>query len=105
MTAGLQIWGSDGALLLDGTHRVARHIGTRILTGGVSESFSDSRLNVSNVYWAYQRDKTFHLSYGYRGIVSPTFSFSGNTLTWTYAPLNNPSYDEYAAGVLIIGAY
>lgn len=105
MTAGLQIWGADGALILDATHRAARVIGMVQITGGVNFSFSDSRLNSDNVYWAFQRDKTFHLRAGYGGIISPTFSFSGNTLTWTYAAMNNPSYDEYAAGLLVIGAY
>lgn len=105
MTVGLQIWGPDGSMWLDATQRVARIIGTRALTPGLSESFTDPRINSANVYWAYQRDKTFHLSSGYGGLMSPSFSFSGNTLTWTYGPLNNPSYDEYAAGVVLIGAY
>lgn len=105
MPAGLQIWNASGQLILDATQRVSRVIGIIALSPGVSGSFSDPRLNATNVYWAYQRDKTFHLSYGYGGIMSPTFSFSGNTLSWTYAPMNNASYDEYAAGTIVVGAY
>lgn len=105
MTAGLQIWNAYGGLILDGTSRCARIIGTQTLVAGMSGSFTDPRINEGNVFWDYQRDKTFHLSAGYGGLVSPTFAFTGNTLTWTYPPLNNPSYDEYAAGILLIGAY
>jgi len=105
MTTGLQVFNASGQLVMDATQRLSRIIQTISLTGGVSGSFSDSRLTVTNVYWAYQRDKSFHLSAGYGGLMSPTFSFSGNTFSWSYAPLNNASYDEYAAGIVLVGAY
>ena len=104
MTAGLQIWNSSGQIILDATQRCSRVIGIRTLTGGQSDSFSDSRLTAGTVFWAYQRDTSFHLSYGYGGIMSPSFSFSGDTLTWTYTAKQN-NFDEYAAGTLIIGVY
>lgn len=104
MTVGLQIFNASGQLILDATQACGRVIAVQTLTGGVSSSFTDSRLSQGTPFVAYQRDKTFHLSYGYGGIMSPTFSFSGNTVTWTYAA-KNASYDEYAAGVIIIGVF
>jgi hypothetical protein len=104
MPAGLQIWNASGALILDATQRCGRVLSIQQLTGGVSNSYTDSRLSQGTPFVAYQRDKTCHLSYGYGGIQSPVISISGNTVTWTYSALN-ASYDEYAAGLLVIGVY
>lgn len=102
MTAGLQIWNESGQLILDGTHRCGRVLSMQPIIGGNGGSFTDSRLNAGTVWWAFQRDRSFHLGYGFGGIMSPSFSFSGNTLTWTYMP-KNKDYDEYAAGQVVIG--
>jgi len=104
MPAGLQIWNASGALILDATQRCGRVLSIQGLTGGQGGSFTDSRLSQGQPFVAYQRDKTYHLSYGYGGIMSPTFSLSGSTVTWAYAALN-ASYDEYAAGIIVIGVY
>lgn len=105
MTAGLQIWNAAGQLILDATQVCGRVLTVYTLTGGVSGSWSDARLSQGTPFVSYQRDKTFHLSSGYGDIQSPTFSYSSGTVAWTYQPLNDPSYDEYAAGVIIIGVF
>jgi hypothetical protein len=92
-------------LILDATHRCGRVISIQQLTGGLSGSFSDDRLLQGTPFVSYQRDKTFHLKAGYGGIMPPTVLVSGNTVTWTYTPLANPQYDEYAAGQLVIGVF
>lgn len=104
MAAGLQVWDANGLLILDATHRCGRVLGVRAITGGFNDSFTDDRLSPGTPFYAFQRDKSFHLKYGFGGIMSPSFSFSGNTLSWTYQQKIH-DYDEYAAGSVIIGVF
>lgn len=45
MQAGLQIWNQDGALMLDGTHRLGRLKGTLYLDGTVKNGTQNADLS------------------------------------------------------------
>ena len=104
MTEGLQIWNESGKLILDATHRCGRVVDIIQLTGGQSGSQEYPIFSTGTPFWAYQRDKTFHTSYGYGGLISPVISRSGNVLSWKYSA-KQASYDEYAAGFIIVGVF
>lgn len=104
MSAGLQIFDASGNIVLDATYRVMRiidsvYIGTSLLSGSVTNA-----LLAQGGFVSFQPDKTRGDGYLSGGIIVPTFSISGSTLTWTYAAMNNTTYDIYQSGTLFYGA-
>lgn len=105
MSAGLQVFDASGNIILDATYRVMRIIASQYITGssGSSGGVADSRM-AQGGWVAFQPDVTSGDGYLNRGVVSPRFSFSGGTLTWTYATGNNGSFDTYQSGTIFYGA-
>lgn len=102
MAAGLQIWDASGNLILDATHRIMRIINVIQLSNGNSSSVYDDRM-VSGGFVSFQPDS--YIGYGSGGLIHPQFSFSGGTLSWSYAAKNSTTYDTYVNGFLYYGAY
>lgn len=102
MSAGLQIFDASGNIVLDATYRVMRIIGSSNINGN-SGGVSDSRL-AQGGWVAFQPSVTCGDGFLSGGIICPSFSISGSTLTWTYPATNNPSYDTVQVGVVFYGA-
>jgi len=102
MSCGLQIFDSSGNVILDDTYRVMRIIGSVHINGN-SNSITDSRL-AQGGFASFQPDITNGDGYLSGGIVAPSFSISGSTLTWTYPAVNNASLDTIQSGTLFYGA-
>lgn len=102
MAAGMQIWDASGNLVLDASHRVMRIIGVVQLLNGNSSSVSDTRMATGG-FVSFQPDS--YMGYLSGGLIHPQFSFSGGTLTWSYAAKNSTQYDTYVNGFLYYGAY
>jgi len=102
MAYGLQLWDAQGNLTLDTSHSVLRIIASVSVVGGSGGSVYDTRM-ASGGWVAFQPDN--YNGYLSGGLIRPQFSFSGGTLTWTYAAKKNGSYDIYAAGTAFYGAY
>lgn len=104
MTAGLQVFDASGNITLDATYRVMRiinsvYIGPNNLRG----SITDARLAQGG--WAsFQPSISCGDGYLAGGVICPSFSIVGNTLTWSYANKNNPPYDVIQEGYLFYGA-
>ena len=77
--AGVKIWDKDGKLVVGPTTAVGSILGVTT-TGGVNGSLSDSRFSqgTPRVFAALP------VSGSASDLYMPIFSFSGNTLTWTY---------------------
>ena len=109
MTAGLQVWNASGGLVLDGTFRIARYLGTANLAG-VTGSLTDANIGSGTAWYAFQRTQTFKLSGGNNPsgtlgyMIPPAIAISGNTITWIY-PGRELADDEYAIGLLFYGVY
>lgn len=105
MGVGLQVWDASGNLVLDATYRVMRIIGSQqIGISGGSGSVVDSRF-AQGGWVSFQPSISNGDGYLSGGVIAPQFSFSGSTLTWTYAAIHNGSYDTYQSGTVFYGAY
>lgn len=105
MAVGLQIFDASGNIVLDATYRVMRIINSQPITGssGSSGSIVDARM-AQGGWVAFQPSVTSGDGFLNRGVVSPRFSFSGGTLSWSYAVGNNGADDTYQAGTVFYGA-
>ena len=102
MAAGLQIFDASGNLVLDATYRVLRIIGSVWLDGS-SSALADDRLYQGG-FVSFQPSSFAGDGYLAGGIITPRFSISGSTLSWTYAAKNSGTYDTYQSGTLFYGA-
>ncbi len=96
MPAGLQVWNAAGQLIFDISTRASRVLGLVNITGGVDGSVANPDFAQGDPYW--QCVQTVGLSTLYFG-VTPAFSFSGTTLSWSFDGL--PDNDC----LLIYGVY
>jgi hypothetical protein len=101
MAAGLQLWDASGNLILDASHRIMRIIDVVYINGGNSSRF-DARM-VSGGFVSFQPDA--YIGWLSGGLIHPQFSFSGGTLSWTYAAKHSTQYDQYVNGYVFYGAY
>jgi hypothetical protein len=104
MATGLKIYNGSGVLITDGTQYVARVVNIVTLNPGVAGSDTNALYGQGQAFVSYQRDRTFHTSYGFGGVRQPVFVISGNTISWSW-PSQNASYDETAGGIIILGVY
>lgn len=102
MAAGLQIFDASGNLVLDASYRVMRIVGWQYINGN-SSSVTDSRL-AQGGFVSFQPANTCGDGYLSGGIICPSFSISGGTVSWSYPPMNNSTYDRYQEGTLFYGA-
>jgi hypothetical protein len=102
MAAGLQIWDASGNLVLDASYRVMRIIGSQYINGS-NGSVPDSRL-AQGGFVSFQPESNTGDGYLSGGVITPRFSISGSTLTWTYAAKNSTTFDIYQSGWLFYGA-
>jgi hypothetical protein len=102
MAAGLQIFDASGNIILDATYRVMRIIGS-VYINGDNNSRSDSRL-AQGGFVSFQPDVTCGDGYLAGGVIAPSFSISGGTVSWNYPPKNSGQYDIYQSGYLFYGA-
>ncbi len=85
MTAGLQVYGPDGRVWLDTSSRLGRVLGT-VFIGGAAGSISNAGLASAGAspFVSFSPQEIFGTVTGQ--IISPTFSFSGTTMSWVYPP-------------------
>lgn len=88
MAAGLKIWDSTGKLIVGPNTSVGTILGS-VLTNKTNGSISDSRLSLGTprIFAAIPVNTgggSAQLIY-----TSPTFTFSGNTLSWSYLQPNS----------------
>lgn len=83
MTAGLQIFGPDGRTWLDTSNRLGRVLGIEFISGSAG-SLSNAGLSQGTPFVSFTPSEIFGTITGQ--IISPTFSFSGNTMSWVYPP-------------------
>ena len=104
MTVGLQVFDASANIILDATYRVMRIIGSiNIGQSNPSGSQTDSRL-AQGGWCSFQPSVIGSAGYLSGGMLMPSFSISGDTLTWSYPPVNNATYDTWQNGVLFYGA-
>jgi hypothetical protein len=101
MPAGLQIFDASGNLVLDASHRLLRFIGVAILDG-TNQSVYDADMAAGG-WVTFQTETVIGFLSG--GFVRPRFTFNNGTLSWTYAAMNNTTYDTYQKGIAFYGAY
>lgn len=80
MAAGLQIFGPDGRVWLDTSSRAGRVLGIAYISG--NGSLSNAGLSQGSPFVSFSPSEIFGTIGGQ--IISPTFSFSGTTLSWVY---------------------
>jgi hypothetical protein len=109
MPAGMLVWDASGNLVVDTTTFLGRYLGQASIGSGTGTIVNDqfttgvpwcipvlenaSSINVSNTFGF--ADSNLWLS-------APTFSFSGNTLTWTRVSLSLGN-NSYPSCTLIYG--
>jgi hypothetical protein len=104
MSCGLQVFDENGNIILDATYRVMRIIEAIYISDGFSSSRTDSRL-LQGGWVSFQPDVTLGDGYLSGGVIAPSLSISGGTVSWSYAPKNNTTYDIWQNGTLFYGAY
>lgn len=107
MAAGFQVWDANGNLIFDATYRVMRIVGNFVPVAGSGASgiiSADARL-AQGCWVSFQPSTASGEGYLNRGVVSPRFSFSGGTLSYSYAAGNNGAFDTYQGGIVFYGAY
>jgi hypothetical protein len=104
MTAGLQVFDASGNIVLDATYRVMRIIEAVYVSNGFGDSRTDPRL-AQGGWVSFQPDVTLGDGYLSGGVIAPNFSIVGSTVSWSYAPKNNTTYDIFQNGTLFYGAY
>jgi hypothetical protein len=83
MAEGLQIWDAQGQLVFDTTTRNTRILGiVDIGTGAATGSVTNAGFAEGTPFW-FCTALSFSTNLG-DYIISPTFSVSGNTLTWNW---------------------
>jgi hypothetical protein len=81
MAAGLQVWDASGNIMLDTTSRMTRVLGSfSIAAGQAAGSVTNAALS-SGEPWIFA--SVVHPGGAGSGGAASTFSFSGNTLSWT----------------------
>jgi hypothetical protein len=104
LSVGLQVFDQNGNLTLDATYRVMRIIGSiNIGQSNPSGSQTDSRL-AQGGWSSFQPSVIGSAGYLSGGMLMPSFSISGDTLTWSYPPVNNSTFDTWQNGILFYGA-
>lgn len=104
MSAGLQIFDASGNIILDATYRVMRIIGSQpIGQSSPNGSIGDSRL-AQGGWCSFQPAVMGGAGFLSGGMLMPTFSISGSTLTWSYPAVNSTQYDTWQNGILFFGA-
>jgi hypothetical protein len=83
VTAGLQIFGPDGRVVLDTSSRTGRVVGI-VYIAGANGSLTNAGLGIpgASPFVSFSPQEIFGTVGGQ--IISPTFSFSGTTMSWTY---------------------
>lgn len=89
MTQGVECWNASGQKTLDITSRIAKFFGVAQIGNGYTGTTSSGTITDTR-FTAYSGTTPFFFILG--GIAdadnnSPSFTISGNVLTWTY---NNP---------------
>lgn len=102
MPEGLQIFRDDGAILLDGDHRITRYVAPVYLSG---QDGSVPVPGLGTVWWSFQGEAVFtRKNLDQRGTSLPRFNVSGSVLSWYY-PRNAPNGAEIVNGWLFYGVY
>jgi hypothetical protein len=83
MPAGLQVFGPDGRVWLDTSSRLGRVLGTVSINGSAG-SLLNAGLSQGTPFVSFSPSEIFGTVTGQ--IISPTFSFSGNSMSWVYPP-------------------
>lgn len=101
MPAGLQVWGSDGRLILDGTHRIGRFKGAAYLNGNPGSVPVD--MSDGTPFWSMAPEGFFfHIS---NETVPPIISIGPTGVSWTYSSTAGLSYPAYVKGWLFFGVF
>jgi hypothetical protein len=101
MTAGLQIWDANGALMLDGTHRLGRIKGMKYIDGNPGSYPLD--LSDGTPFWSFIPEQLyFHIS---NETASPIITVDANGAYWTYSSTSGLNYAKAVKGNLIVGVY
>lgn len=105
MAAGLQIFGPDSRVVLDTWNRTGRVLGT-VFIGGTAGSITNAAFGqlLASQFVSFSPQEIFGTVGGQ--IISPTFSFSGTTMSWTYpAPGAGLAAPQIKSGWAIYGIW
>jgi hypothetical protein len=103
MTAGLQIWNQNGALMLDGTHRVGRFKGSLYLDGKIQSGTQAADLSSGTPFWSFLPDFLFMHINGNSPV--PVVSISSTGVSWAYSSPPTQSYLYPIAGWIFYGVF
>jgi hypothetical protein len=111
MATGLRIWGPDGRLVVDVTHRLGKPVavvGIPAQFNG-SGSYTDGTLqNLVNqgqrLFAAFQREHTFGWKTNSWNVCPPRITISGATVSWQFGGKQD-GQAEVTGGLLVIGVF
>ncbi|AOJ72242.1 hypothetical protein WS81_26060 [Burkholderia sp. MSMB2040] len=101
MPSGLQVWGADGRLILDTSHRCGRVKGFTYANGSAGSYNID--LSDGTPFWSFQPDFLFRHIAGKNPI--PTVTVTSTGISWTYSSPDLPGYVYPITGYLFVGVY